>query len=69
MSDSECLTVDSKRTQQVLPEVVFEEFEIIRGPGMDKAEFDKLLPTLPREEHKAFLEWFVEYLALRQVEA
>lgn len=28
---------------------------------MDKLEFDKLLPTLPREEHRAFQNWFVAY--------
>lgn len=28
---------------------------------MDKAEFDKLLPTLPREEQKSFHDWYVAY--------
>lgn len=35
--------------------------ERTRGPGMDKAEFDKLLPTIPPEERRAFQDWFVAY--------
>ena len=67
MSDSECLTIDEGTAHQILiAEVITtiavgETFKDTRGLGMDKAEFDKLLPSLPREEHKAFQEWFIAY--------
>lgn len=28
---------------------------------MDQIEYDKLLPTIPKEEHRAFQAWFIEY--------
>lgn len=67
MSDSECLTIDEGKAHQILIDEAITTIEVgktfrdTRGLGMDKAEFDKLLPTLPPEEHRSFHDWFVAY--------